>query len=171
MSGLREAMQAHAQMTSENKAEDKRAIVTAYDPNSYSVKVSLMPEDVETGWIPLGSPWVGNGWGMYCPPSIGDIGHVSFCEGSNDAGMAGMRFYNDKSRPLAVPSGEFWVVHKSGSHFKFLNDGTVEVHASADLKITGGGQSACKGVVQGDSICAFTGMPHVMISTNVKASK
>ena len=37
------------------------------------------------------------------------------------------------------PVGEFWLVHKSGSQIKFHNDGSVEVNANTDLKVTATG--------------------------------
>ena len=53
---------------------------------------------------------------------------------------------------------------------------TVNCTGKAKLKANGGieadgiGAAAVKGCVQGDSLCAFTGMPHPHISASVKAS-
>ncbi|EJN07781.1 phage baseplate assembly protein V, partial [Herbaspirillum sp. YR522] len=69
----------------------RRGIVSGYDPNAYAVKVLLQPDSNETGWIPLEAVWVGNGWGMFAPPSLGDDVEISFREGSASAGMAGGR--------------------------------------------------------------------------------
>jgi phage baseplate assembly protein gpV len=185
-----------AQMAASDTALPKTGIVTSYDPDHYAVKVKLQPEDtIETGWLPLLSPWVGNGWGMFCAPSVGDSVEIQFEQGGAEAAFACMRFFNDQDRPLAAPSGEFWLVHKSGSMLKFHNDGTVELASSSHLTATvggnltatvqgdaevdaqgsithkGGGASSAGGVVQKDCICAFTGKPHVMISSTVKASK
>lgn len=109
-------------------------IVTAYDPNRYAVKASVQPEDVETAWLPLASVWVGNGWGIFAPPSIGDPIELHFEAGVAEAGYAFARVYSDELRPLPCPSGEFWLVHKSGSSLKFTNDGDVLVTSARDMR-------------------------------------
>lgn len=114
-------------------------VISAYDPGQFAVKVKLQPSGVETGWIPLGSPWVGNGWGAFFAPAMGETIEVEFQEGDIDAGVASMRFYSDVDRPLNVPAGEGWLVHASGSALKFHNDGTVELLAGSDLRVMAGG--------------------------------
>jgi len=100
-------------------------LVSSYDPARYAVKVELQPAGTITGWIPLGALWVGAGWGLYAPPSIGDMVEVSFAEGHGEAGMCGLKFFNDDDQPLPVTSGEFWLVHKTGAYFKLLNTGAL----------------------------------------------
>lgn len=116
------------------RSDPRMGIVTSYDPNRYAVKVQIQPEGFWTGWLPLLSPWVGNGWGMFAAPSLGDAVDVHFQEGHPEAGYACLRFYNTQTRPLPCPSGEFWLVHASGSMLKFHNDGSVELTAAGVLK-------------------------------------
>lgn len=130
---LANAMRAQALLAGNSHADTRVGLVTGYDPNRYAVKVSLMPEGVETGWLPLLSPWVGDGWGLFAGPSVGDLVEVGFEQGSFEAGYAAMRFYNDQDRPLPCPSGEFWLAHRSGSLLKFRNDGTIELHAATAM--------------------------------------
>lgn len=115
--------------------------VASYDPTNYCVKVTLQPEGVTTGWLPLVSAWVGNGWGMFSPPSIGDQIEVQFHDGDFDAGVACQRFFTDVNRPLTVPSGEFWLVHKSGSFVKLLSDGSISSKGTwnhqGDINVSG----------------------------------
>ena len=118
------------------RASTRIATVTSYDPGKYAVKATIQPEGTETGWIPLKSPWIGNGWGLFAPPSIGDAIEVAFQEGGKDAGMAGSRLYSAESAPLPVPSGEFWIQHESGSLIKFHNDGSVELTAATNMTLT-----------------------------------
>lgn len=134
MRALLNAMAANAQQTSAGDSGTRQGIITAYDPDSYAVKVQLQPTGEETGWIPLSSPWVGNGWGLAAGPMIGAEVEVEFDSGLMGAGMAAGQFYNDEDRCPGPPSGEFWLVHKSGSLLKFLNTG--EVLLSAKLKMT-----------------------------------
>jgi len=134
MRALLNAMAANAQQTSAGDSGTRQGIITAYDPDSYAVKVQLQPTGEETGWIPLSSPWVGNGWGLAAGPMIGAEVEVEFDSGLMGAGMAAGQFYNDEDRCPGPPSGEFWLVHQSGSLLKFLNTG--EVLLSANLKMT-----------------------------------
>lgn len=113
------------------------AMVKSYDPNNYAVKALLWPEELETGWLPVASAWVGNQWGLFLPPAIGDMVAVYFIEGALEAGFVGPAFFNVQQRPLTVPNGEAWLVHQSGSFLKLRNDGSVEVNATAGLNVTG----------------------------------
>lgn len=135
MKHLMNAFKSMAQQATQSRAATRHGIVTSYDPNTYAVKVQLQPEGVLTGWIPLKSAWVGNGWGLFCPPSLGDAVEIDFQEDDGGNGSAGWRFYNAVERPLPCPSGEFWLVHPSGSTLKFMNDGTVALQANKDLNI------------------------------------
>lgn len=142
MMELLNAMRLHAQLAHQGTTMTTRiGIVDSYDANYYTCKVRIQPEDVLSGWLPVQSPWVGSGWGLFCPPSIGDMVDVHFHEGSPAAGYVSLRWFNDGARPLPTPSGEFWIVHKSGSFLKFHNDGSVELVTNANLNATVGGQA------------------------------
>lgn len=118
----------------------KLGVVTNYDPANYRAKVQLQPEDQDnptqslTGWLPIFSPWTGANYGLFAPVNVGDMVEVQFQDGDIDSGIVCMRGYSDKQRPLSVESGEFWLVHKSGSFIKMMNDGSIEIH-SDDIKI------------------------------------
>jgi len=120
-------------------------IVSGFDPVRYCAKVRLQPEppdqpagSTETGWLPVLALWGGNGWGLFCPPSPGDVVEVQFQEGGREAGIVLGRFFSTVTQPLPAPSGEFWLVHQSGSKLKFHNDGSVELAAATNLTITAG---------------------------------
>ena len=138
----REAQRVMAMM-----ARPKTGIVTSYDPANYSAKVRLQPEDVETGWLPIRTPWSGKSWGMFCPPSIGDEVEVQFQESGKQAPYIALRAFGDRFRPLSVPSGEFWLVHKSGASFKLKNDGTLVMTDGfgAVFTLNGDGSSSITG--------------------------
>jgi hypothetical protein len=72
---------------------------------------------------------------MYAPPMIDQIVNVHFHQGKRDAGYIVGGFYSAKTQPLPVPSGEFWMVHKSGSYIKFTNDGDILISAARDLNL------------------------------------
>lgn len=161
--GLLNIMRREAQKAVSTRASTKKGVVTGYDPDTYSVKVALQPEGTPTGWIPLGSEWVGNGWGMFAPPSIGDMVQVDFDEGDHQSGYVSRKFYNDQDRPLPCPSGEFWLVHQTGSLLKLLNNGDVELVTNRDLLATVGRHlvadvaSDLTATVGGDATATVTG--------------
>lgn len=111
-------------------------IVTSYDPDNYAAKVEIQPENIETGWLPIAMPWSGNGWGMFAPPTAGDVVDVHFQEGAKGAGIIGLRHFGDVLRPLPVPSGEFWLVHQSGSLVKLTNDGKLTINGKVEIDAT-----------------------------------
>ena len=133
---LTNIMRREAERAMNRLALPKMGQVTSYDAAHYACKVRLQPEGHETGWLPIATTWSGSGWGDYNPPSPGDVVDVHFQEGGKEAGYVSLRYYSSVTRPLAVPSGESWRVHKSGSFLKFRNDGTVELVAVGGLRTT-----------------------------------
>ena len=141
MQNLLNVVRREAERVVARLAHPKTGIVSGYDPANYAAKVRLQPQDVETGWLPIRTPWSGNNWGMFCPPDIGDEVEVQFQEGGKQAPYVALRAFGDRSRPLSVPAGEFWLVHKTGSFLKFRNDGSVELNAAGNLTATVAGQA------------------------------
>lgn len=135
-SALSNAILMQAHMASNTMAKPRRGIVSSYNANTHSVKVRIQPNDDETGWLSLAAAAVGNGWGIIFAPSIGDQVDVHFEEGSAESGFVCSRFFDDQDRPMAVPSGEFWMVHKTGSFLKFTNDGKILVNGAAEIDVT-----------------------------------
>ena len=110
-------------------------VVTSVDPATATARVTLQPEGVLTGWLPLVSPWVGNGWGLVCPPSPGDQALIIPQEGDAEHGLVIGTTWSDTTAPPAAPSGELWLVHKTGSFGKLQNDGTIQI--KGDLHVAG----------------------------------
>lgn len=123
MGRLQNAMRSQANLASQSRTFSRLGVVSAYDPNTYSVKATFQPDGNETGWLPLGTLQVGSGFGIYAAPNIGDQIEVRFQEGDRDAGVAGPVLFDNQSPPAKVPAGEIWVLHKSGAFFKLTNDG------------------------------------------------
>lgn len=133
---MQNIMRQEAQKAMNSKTFSTNGKVIGYDPNKFLARVELYPADEATGepalqpgWLPIYSPWVGVNCGMFCAPNIGDIVEVHFQEGSLQNGYICSRNFNNISPPLPIPSGEFWLVHASGSFIKLLNDGTVEINS------------------------------------------
>lgn len=112
-------------------------LVYDYDPTIYAVRVQFQPSGEITGWVPIGSHWVGNNFGMAIGPNIGDMVRVDYLEGSRQVAIVGARFFNDIDQPLQVPSGECWLVHASGSLVKLTNDGKLLLNGNVEIDATG----------------------------------
>lgn len=125
---LQNAMRLQALRAMAGLVVSRIGIVTSYDPKTFSAKVNIQPEQILTGWLPVSSQWIGNGWGMFAPPNVHDMVEVLFIDGRIDAGTVIGRFYNGEDLPLAVQSGEFWLVHKHGQFVKLTNDGKLTLN-------------------------------------------
>jgi hypothetical protein len=139
MDDLMNATRREAERVMAGVAKTQLGLVTSYDPATYAVKVTLMPEGVETGWLPYASLWVGNGWGLYAPPAIGDQVVVDPQEGEGETRLVRAALYSDEDRPLSVPSGEFWLVHRTGAKLRLLNTGEIDIRAASILAGPDGG--------------------------------
>jgi uncharacterized protein involved in type VI secretion and phage assembly len=130
-------MRQQAAMSSLDVSKPRTGLITSYDPARHAVKVAIQPEGVEVaGWIPLGAAGVGNGFGIVCGPNIGDMVQVTFSEGDNRAPRITGRFFSTVDVPPAAPSGDTYIVHKSGSALKFNGDGTITVTAASSITYT-----------------------------------
>lgn len=109
-------------------------IVQNYRP--FMCKVLLQPENTLTGWLPIQSAWIGNGWGMFATPAPGATVSVVPVEGSLEAAYVVLGRFDDDHRPLNVSQGEFWLVHESGASFKLTNDGKLAVSDGHGAAVT-----------------------------------
>lgn len=119
--------------------------VVAYDPAAHAVKVQIpslaVDEDspgITTGWIPLGSPLVGNGWGAQFAPEADASGiqstiptgtpcQIELNEMDGAATISGLRFTDKHLAPFPnMQAGEFAVKGKAGSYFYYFLDGSTK---------------------------------------------
>jgi phage baseplate assembly protein gpV len=109
--------------------------VVSVDPKRHAARVSLQPEGVMTGWLPVLSPWVGAGWGMCVPPQPGQQVLVLPQDGDGEHGVIVGGAWSDASTTPGAPVGELWMVHQTGSFIKLVTNGTVQVQG--DLHVNG----------------------------------
>lgn len=128
-------MKAHAAALDRAQGQPRFGLVASADPARYAVRVSLQPEGVLTGWLPVLSQWVGAGWGMACLPAPGDQVLVLPQDGEAEHGVVVGSAYSDSALPPAAPAGELWLVHRSGAALHLAGDGTVRV--IGDLHVQG----------------------------------
>lgn len=126
----------------DNRTHILLGTVTSYNPTNATVICKIQPEDPGnpefslSGALPLSSQFVGNGWGMFSAPSIGDQVVIAFEDGNINSGMVIGRLWSNEDVALAVPSQEFWLVHKSGSYIKLTNDGKLSVNGNVEIDLT-----------------------------------
>ena len=129
------ALHHQAEAAVSQRATTRLAVVDGYDPANYAVRVRYQPEGQLSGWLPVLTPWSGQGWGLFCPPTPGDQVVVHHPDGVHGAGVVGLRSYSDQDRPLPVPIGEFWLVHQTGACVKLTNDGRILVNSATEVDI------------------------------------
>jgi phage baseplate assembly protein gpV len=135
MERLLNALKAQAASLDRLLGQPRFGVVTSVDPARYAARVSLQPEGVLTGWLPVLSAWTGAGWGAVCLPAPGDQVLVVPQEGDAEHGVIVGASYSDSARPPAAPAGELWLVHNSGAALHLCNDGTVQI--VGDLHVNG----------------------------------
>lgn len=128
-----DAMKLNAAAALKHNVSVKIGLVTSYNRNRYAVRVSLQPEEVVTGWLPIFSPMVGNGWGFIAPPGVGTVAAVLFVDGQIDAGFVCLFGFGQVYRPPAndVEPGGFLFYTKAGANIKVSATGDVEIKAAA----------------------------------------
>ena len=123
-----------------DRAVTRLAIIDGFDPGQYVARVRFQPDDKLSGWFPVMTPWRGNGWGLFCPPSYGDQVQVVFQDDDQGTATVCLRAYSNQARPLPVNPGEFWLVHQSGAFLKLTNDGKLLLNSSVELDVGNLGQ-------------------------------
>jgi uncharacterized protein involved in type VI secretion and phage assembly len=108
--------------------------VTSYDPDKHAVKGTLHPQDVETGWVPVGTLGVGDSFGVVVGPCIGDQLKVEFENGDPNTPIVKHRLFSDKARPVKVESGEVMIVTKFGHRILLTKDGQMIIEAKNDTQ-------------------------------------
>ena len=117
-------------------ADPRIATVTDVDTGTitglFAARVKLLPEGTQTGWLPIQSSWIGNGWGVLAVPKVGAQVYVSFQENNRSVGsITGFHYDTTNPPPQGAQQGELWMIHETGSAFKMLASGDVSL-ASAD---------------------------------------
>jgi hypothetical protein len=132
---LTNAVKAHAAGLDNSSGQAKFGTISSVNYETGNARVVIQPDGVLSGWLPILSHWVGNGWGMICPPNPGDQVLLVPQEGDGEQGVIIGRTYSLTQMPPKAPSGEFWLIHQSGSFLKICNDGTIRI--GGDLHVGG----------------------------------
>lgn len=117
----------------------KVGVIVAVDLTTYRAKVKLVPSGVTTGWLRLGSEYVGAGWGFYAAPSLGDQVLVAARNGNFSDATVISRVFDAVNFAAPTPPlelGEIRMSHSTGSQLRFRANGNVDVIANTQLNLT-----------------------------------
>jgi phage baseplate assembly protein V len=150
MDRLINVLKAQAAALDQAQGQPRFGIITSFDPATYAARVSLQPEGVLTGWLPILSAWMGAGWGLACPPSPGDQVLILPQEGHAEHGVIVGGAYSVQARPPLVggnpvPSGEAVLFHASGAYLRLGNDGSFVLSAADGKQVTVAGDLVVTG--------------------------
>ena len=133
---------------------ERHGLVTSYDPSKHLAKVTYQPAGQESGWLPIETGHIGNGFGIAVGltpgdgKSTGDQVIVRFQEGDFESGKIVQRVHSDADKSPRVESGEMVLWHQSGSKIFFAKDGslTLQDGSGASFKFDGKGNivEVCK---------------------------
>jgi len=127
MEGLRDLIQREVERALRRRGWPRIGLVDSYDPNRHAVKVKFADEDKLSGWVPIGSAWTGNGWGLHMAPVVGAQVVVAYHDGDTNAGFVSHQLFSRTDNPLVVPSGDMWLQHQNGNSIKLHASGLVEI--------------------------------------------
>lgn len=127
--------------------------VASYDPGLHRVRciVPSMRDDngrpILSPWLPLGSTWVGAGFGFqvaplggatFNEPTSGEACLIEIVEGRYGAAVCATMLFNQTQTPpnTSLAAGEAIAKHQSGSFLYFHASGEIELNSSQDIVLT-----------------------------------
>jgi hypothetical protein len=127
---LRREAQAAAQ-----RQQPATLTVTSYNPEKHAVKGTIKPYGIESGWIPIGTAAVGDGFGVAIGPCVGDQFNLEFEGGDPNSARATHRLFSNDAKPPKVESGEVAIFSKFGHKISLTKDNKMVIEAKGDTKI------------------------------------
>lgn len=146
--------------------------IANYDPKTHRVRCilpSVRNEDgvpVLTGWMPLGSPSAGNGWGMQAAPmggattenpTGGELVQVQRFDRIFGVGSVAAQVWNQVNVPpfTDLKPGEIGVKSQGGSSIRFKEDKSIAIASEQNLSVSAQGDVTF--TVQGSTTINSTG--------------
>lgn len=109
-------------------------VVTSYKPGL--AKVQLQPENVLTGWLPVCSTSVGNGWGIHIPLRPGDQVCVLPQDGHAGHGVIVGRVYSDTNQPPDATSDDIVMRSSAGALVILSSSGHITISDPSGTSVT-----------------------------------
>jgi uncharacterized protein involved in type VI secretion and phage assembly len=134
-----------------SRYSERHGLVTSYDPERYLAKVTFQPEGQESGWLPIETGHIGNGFGIAVGLQPGDGKQsgdqviVRYQEGDFESGKIVQRVHSDNDRPPTVQSGEmvFWTrFQKTAAQQSGLSDDTTDPTSGSEQDASSGQQGS-----------------------------
>ncbi len=119
--------------------------VTSYNPDTHSVKGTLQPYGIESGWMPIGTLGIGSGFGIAVGPNIGDQFDVDFHNGDPHCPRATHRVFSNKDRPPVAQSGEVVIQAATGQKITMTQDGNMLIQGPGNVTVQATGTLALQG--------------------------
>jgi uncharacterized protein involved in type VI secretion and phage assembly len=178
-----------------SRYSERHGIVTSYDPQKYLAKVTFQPEGQESGWLPIETGHIGDGYGIAVGlqpgdgTKTGDQVIVRFQEGDFEAGKIVQRVHSDEDTPPTVQSGELviWTRFRNsggdddsaqggqggtGQKIYFKNDGSIAITDGNGATFTLDGQgnilTACKKFIVNGTDIGLKGSGNVVVKAGNK---
>jgi Type VI secretion system/phage-baseplate injector OB domain/GpV Apex motif len=142
MEELLNALAVRAGSMDAQMGQPRWGIVQSFDPTRYMARITLQPENVLTGWLPIVSPTYGPGWGVVSPlepgqqvlciPDNGDHDNPCILGGTWNTQATVPKIPSSiTGQPNNLQSGEWAFVSPQGSYLRFCADGSVLLSATA----------------------------------------
>lgn len=146
MSALVDAMRYHAAALDATRPQPCFGVITSVDALRHLAKVSIEPDGVLSGWIPVLGLGAGSGWGVVCPPAIGAQVVVVPLDGDHENLAVLPGAWSTASPPPAPPlsaggaaapvqPGELALVSDAGTYLRLNHDGSMTVVSTGSLTI------------------------------------
>jgi len=114
-----------------HKRTERHGIVTSYDPKNYRCKVRFQPSGQTSGWLPIETGHIGNGYGIAVGlvagdgEKTGDHVKVAYQIDDFDSGVVTGRVHSDVDKPPQVESGEMVIWTQWGQQIRLNKDGSI----------------------------------------------
>lgn len=82
---LQNVIKAQINFMLSQQARPRYGFVPRFNPHNDTVRVTIQPKTGLSGWLPVLTHWLGTGWGLCCPPSLG--GQVGLQTRTHTQGM------------------------------------------------------------------------------------
>ena len=158
-----------------NKFHERHALVTSYDPKNYRAKVKYQPGGQTSGWLPIQTGHIGNGYGHACGLEAGDgekTGDqviVTFNDDLSDGKIVHRVASTVDKPPGPVESGEMVWWTKWGQQIRFNKDGSLTFKTGVPTQPDQPAQSPIGNVQQQQT--AQSGAQQQTPQSNMKSDK
>ena len=125
MDDLLNIIRREAERVYASRHSKRYGIVTSYNPEKHLAKVTLQPEGQESGWLPIRTSHIGNGWGMVVGLQLRDQVELTPQEGDVESLAITGVVHSDEDKPPMAESGEIYLKHQMGASVKLGKTGSL----------------------------------------------